>query len=192
MDRKRKPDRPLEGEVSLTRPDYSRCIICQKVAVKGLMNIQQDKFAKLTKAINARQDSVAKRLQKDTKENETWLNRTPKWHSGCRNWYINQKSLQLVQKKRLQDVTTEDPQASTSTGYPTRSAAPHFESKKMCVICVKRYYRRKLPNSKVCTRSSEKAINSRAKLLDREDILLRIAGAGHDMVANDICYTGIA
>jgi len=40
----------------------------------------------------------------------------------------------------------------------------------------------------VSTESSQQTIIDKAKLLNQEDILLRLIGQGHDMIANDICY----
>lgn len=44
------------------------------------------------------------------------------------------------------------------------------------------------PTSKVSTDSSQKVITDKAKKLNREDIMLRLIGQEHDMVANDIRY----
>ena len=38
------------------------------------------------------------------------------------------------------------------------------------------------------TLKSQNVIIEKARKLQRDDILLRVAGQGHDMVANDICY----
>ena len=44
------------------------------------------------------------------------------------------------------------------------------------------------PTYKVSTESSQQAIVDMAKKLNKEDVLLRLTGQGHDMVANDISY----
>ena len=58
----------------------------------------------------------------------------------------------------------------------------------MCVICNNVWLKGKRPTSKVSTKNSQDFILNKAKQLNRDDILLRMIGQGHDMVANDICY----
>ena len=41
---------------------------------------------------------------------------------------------------------------------------------------------------RVSTYSSQKLIMDKAQQINWQDILLRLNGPGHDMVANDICY----
>lgn len=195
MDRKRSSEGTLEGELSLRKSkrkkneetDYTKCVICQD-DTKGLLNIQKGTVAKLKLALDARQDSVADRLREDIND-ESWLTKAPKWHATCRNWYTLRKSYELAKSRRLQDRSTEEPQAGTSSAvYTTRSVVPSFKPKQMCLVCGKEYYRSKKPTLKVATKNREDSIRTKAKLLGREDILLRLEGHGHDMVANDICY----
>ena len=47
---------------------------------------------------------------------------------------------------------------------------------------------RQRDNIQSVNRKKPKFITEKAKKLNREDILLRLIGQGHDMVANDICY----
>ncbi len=70
----------------------------------------------------------------------------------------------------------------------TRRNTEKFQAKKRCVICNKQWLRGKEPISMVSTKNSQKAIEEKAKKLGRDDILLRLIGQGHDMVANDIAY----
>ncbi|KAK1874953.1 Phosphate-binding protein PstS 3 [Dissostichus eleginoides] len=145
--------------------------------------------------MNARQDEVFHRLHHASAEEKWFEDRTPKWHRKCRNWYLNKKSYQYVEKKRLADVSAraEDlagPGCSSSqhTVRFTRRNTKTFEAKKRCVICNKQWLRGKEPTSKVSTKNSQKTIELKANKLGRDDILLRLIGQGHDMVANDIAY----
>ena len=105
--------------------------------------------------MNARQDKVFHRLHHASAE-ETWFeDRTPKWHRKCRNWYLNKKSYQYVEKKRLADVSARaehlaGPGCSSSqhTVRFTRRNTKTFEAKKRCVICNKQWLRGKEPTSK--------------------------------------------
>jgi hypothetical protein len=174
--------------------DYAKCIICQGETKSGLNNIQT--FDKLKLAVQARLDKIAVRLQPDI-ENETWLDtEKPKWHGKCRNWYINEKSYKLAEKKRqgsgmLAEGTEksgpEEPSAGPSL-QSTRSHTAPYDAKVCCVICNCQWFRGKEPQCKVSTQNSQRFIIDKANKLNREDILQRVIGAGHDMVANDICY----
>lgn len=46
----------------------------------------------------------------------------------------------------------------------------------------------KRPYCKVTTDNIQEAIINHARQLKRDDILHRLVGAGHDLIANDICY----
>jgi len=106
---------------------------------------------------------------------------------------MNEKSYKLAEKKRLVSSDAEDlnqPGCSTSsqTSRLSRTATPTFDAKNACLICNKRWMRGKEPTCRVSTENSQQNIIYKAKQLNREDILLRLIGKGHDMVANDISY----
>ena len=168
--------------------DYTKCIVCQHSSVKPLRNITSSK--ELILAMNARQDDTYIMLCDDV-EVETWLeDKGPKWHDKCRNWYTNKKSYTYAQTK-LHQKDSVQPECSTSSGQPhisTRQNTPTFKSKNTCVICNKKWYRCKKPTGLVSTKNSQNAILAQAQRLGREDIMLRLIGPGHDMMANDICY----
>ena len=56
------------------------------------------------------------------------------------------------------------------------------------MICNKNWYRCKEPTRLVSIKNSQNAILAQAQMLEREDIMLRLIGPGHDMVANDISH----
>lgn len=77
--------------------DYSRCAICRDSSEVELMNIQTTSVPKFLDATNARQDKTYSVL-KDEVRNEAWTtDKSPKWHTKCRNWYTLhlQKELHL-------------------------------------------------------------------------------------------------
>lgn len=175
--------------------DYTKCIICQGHSVKYLHFITPITKQKFIKAIDARQDEVFQRRLNDS-ASEKWLeDSAPKLHLKCGNWYINKKSYQYAEKKRSADMSARasdlaDPRF-TSSHYDVRfnrRNTEKFQAKKRCVICNKQWLRRKEPISMVSTINSQKAIEEKAKKLGRDDILLRLIGQGHDMVANGIAY----
>ena len=173
------------------RTNYDMCIICQEQRDQPLYSIQSATQSKFTQAMQVRQDTVFQRLQTEIEE-ETWREvNKPKWHSKCRNWYLNEKSCQLVAKKRHNETNVSEA-ASTSqsedTAKSTRKSTGIFQAKELCVICNKRWQKGKEPTTKVSTKGTEQAIIEKAQKLGRDDILKRIVGAGHDMVANDIQY----
>ena len=147
---------------------------------------------KLVLAMDARQDETFKRLKHDS-STCTWLtDKKPKWHSKCRNWYTNEKSYKLAEKKRplssdAEDLNQSGCSNSSQTSRISRTATT-FDAKNACVICNKRWMRGKQPTCRVSTKNSQQKIIYKAKQLNREDILLRLIGKGHDMVANDISY----
>jgi len=193
--------RVLEGSLSLKKEpkrrrqdtdiDYRKCIICQGLGAKGLYNITTTD--KLVLAMKARQDETFERLKHDSATG-TWLtDKIPKWHSKCRNWYTNEKSYKLAEKKNQGRSDAEDlnqPGCSTSSQHSrlTRTNTPTFDAKNACLICNKRWMRGKEPTCRVSTENSQQNIIDKAKQLKREDILFRLVGKGHDMVANDISY----
>ena len=83
--------------------------------------------------------------------------------------------------------TPSVPDDSTPS-HATRSATEPYHAKECCVICAKKWFRGKRPDCKVTTHNSQEAVITHARQLKRNDILQRLVGAGHDMVANDICY----
>ena len=203
-----RPHQPDGGEVSLeTRRkrrkddeelDYDRCIICQSLEVRTLNKVNKETVDKFKVALVARNDDVSDRLKEHVQE-QFWLEqKEPKWHKQCRSWYIHEKGYMLALKKRgtaLKETTiakTHEAAPSTSSDEKcsTRSSGETFLPKKQCVICGKEYYRSKRPTLKVATKNREKAIIEKAEELkeEGEDTLSRITQAGHDMVANDICY----
>ena len=125
----------------------------------------------------------------------TWLEyKVPKWHGKCRNSYTNKKSYTYMyaQTKRHQKgsaVYSVQPECSASSEQPhisTRHNTPTFKSKNVCVICNKKWYRCKAPTTFVSIKNSQNAILAHAQRLGREDIMLRLIGPGHDVVANDM------
>ena len=76
---------------------------------------------------------------------------------------------------------------STSPPISTRNRTQTFDAN-ACVICNKRWMKGKEPTCKVATDSSQQAIIAMANKLNRDDILLRLIGQEHDMVANGISY----
>ncbi len=58
----------------------------------------------------------------------------------------------------------------------------------MCIVCGKTFFRGQRPKCKVALMQTQHKIVEKATQLNETDILLRISGEGHDMVANDICY----
>ena len=153
--------RVLEGSLSLKKEpkrrcqdtdiDYRKCIICQGLGAKGLFNITTDK---LVLAMKARQDETFERLKHDLATG-TWLtDKIPKWHSKCRNWYTNEKSYKLTEKKNQGRSDAEDlnqPGCSTSSQHSrlTRTNTPTFDAKNACLICNKRWMRGKEPTCRV-------------------------------------------
>ena len=143
--------------------------------------------------MTARQDDTFRRLRNDSAV-ETWVeNKSPKWHAKCRNIYLNEKSYKLAEKKHPQSSSSPlagqkcSTPPSTSPPISTRNRTQTFDAN-ACVICNKRWMKGKEPTCKVATDSSQQAIVAMANKLKREDILLRLIGQGHDMVANGICY----
>ena len=194
--------RVVEGDVSLERKkrireekptDYTKCVVCQGPAVKQLLKIQEKTAPKLLVAMDCRQDETYERLYNDAC-NDTWVTDiSPKWHTKCRNAYILEKSCKLAQMRRVgsSDTTMDQPECSTSIETPTiltRHRTAAFDAKRACLICNKRWAKGKTPATMVSTECSQQAIADKAKQLNREDILLRLVGHGHDMVANDISY----
>ena len=202
--------RLAEGAVSLQRDiakkkctprstltDYDKCLICQSTTSASLRHVSSKE--RLVQAMQARMDEVSKRLQADMdKTSDSWLDSYgPQWHEKCRNWYTNEKSYKLAEKKRQLEKTEDsnDPICSTSksTILPqptrrTRTETQAFDAKTACVICNKRWMKGKEPKCKVSTETSQNSIIQKAKDLQRDDILLRLIGQGHDMIANDISY----
>ena len=169
--------------------DYNKCVICQEHTGK-LNNIQKESWEKLKVASEARQDKAGLLLQEDI-HNDFWLEeRKPLWHAQCRNWYILQKSYTLAKKKRLGSVSDNAQMAEPgpSVSRTTRSSTDTYQPKSNCIICNKRWQKGKEPSRKITTKNSQETIKDFAKKLNRRDILLRIIGHGHDMVANDACY----
>lgn len=188
-----KPNKKRRSDVKGT--DYNKCIICQKGNKDKLYNVQLETWEKLKIAIQARQDSNAIRLDSDVCESD-WLEvKKPKWHNKCRNVYINERSYKLAEQKRtahiknVENESCENPSdESSSSGRVTRLNVEHYKPKECCVICNKVWYRGKKPESLVSTKDSQETIVNQAKRLNRDDILLRVVGEGHDMIANDVCY----
>ena len=175
--------------------DYTKCLICQEHDKQKLFNITDISKEKLVIALECRQDLVYDRIYGDICSNDSsdWLSeKSPKWHSKCRNYYINEKGYTLAKKKRL--GTDENVSASirkseqTFSRASTRSDILAFDAKSTCVICSEKWKRSHLPDCNVSTVRRQQSIIKKAKALGRDDILTRIVGAGHDMVANDICY----
>ena len=52
----------------------------------------------------------------------------------------------------------------------------------------KKWLKGKEPNSRVSTEHSQEVIVEKAEKLNQNDIMLRLIGPGHDMVAKHICY----
>lgn len=75
--------------------DYSLCIICQDISNETVQNIS--KLETLEEAMEARQDSTAKRIKSDFHD---FLEKNPVWHGNCRRWYTLKKSYMLARKKR--------------------------------------------------------------------------------------------
>lgn len=179
-----------------SRTDYGKCVICQ--VNTSAVSRKVTSTEKLTQALEARKDEVSKRLLTDIQTNEKWLEvYSPMWHDKCRNWYTNEKSFKLAERKhRRENLAASGEEAcssSNSSGVPqpvprTRTGTQPFDAKTACVICNKRWMKGKEPNSKVSTQTSQQAIIQKAKDLKRDDILLRLIGQGHDMIANDIAY----
>lgn len=79
--------------------DYTKFVIYQDSSEKELMNIQTTSVPKLCDAMNVREDQTYLRL-KDEINYEAWIiDRFPKWHPKCRNWYILKRSYNLAEKK---------------------------------------------------------------------------------------------
>jgi len=124
--------------------DYTGCVICMGKTVKGLHNIQPATKEKLLLAMTARDDETSRRLKSDS-ISDTWLiEKSPKWHEKCRNWYINEKSYKLAEKKNLKEGTHMSSLAQGACSDPlqqcttqTRSIVPSFDPKTTCVICNK-------------------------------------------------------
>lgn len=200
--------RLVEGAVSLEHDvakkkrtdistDYTKCIICQSKSSKPTYNVTTTE--RLGQAMEARKDDVWRRLHADMKtDDQPWLDvYRPKWHEKCRNWYTNERSFKLAEKKRLGENIEHSNVSTCSTSKPTtvlqptprtRTETQLFDAKRACVICNKRWMKQKEPNCKVSTEMSQKAIIQKARDLHRDDILLRLIGQGHDMIANDISY----
>ena len=56
------------------------------------------------------------------------------------------------------------------------------------MICNKNWYRCKEPTRLVSIKNIQNAILAHAQRLEREDIMLRLIGPGHNMVADDISH----
>ncbi|XP_030833483.1 uncharacterized protein LOC105441519 [Strongylocentrotus purpuratus] len=177
--------------------DYTKCIICQQESLMSLYFIQLTTYSKLIQAMFARQDEVFNRIHTES-ASETWLEENaPRWHAKCRNWYIHEKGYQCAEKKRLADNPSTEGEShagcsSSQSKQPvklTRQNTESFEAKKTCIICDKKWkLKGKGPVCKVSTKSSQMSIEERARKLGRDDILQRLIGQGHDMIANDITY----
>lgn len=74
--------------------------------------------------------------------------------------------------------------SSASSAITTKQRAGSFDAKTTGVTCSKRWYRGKESTSKVSRHNSQQGTRDKAKQLVRQDILNRLAGRGHDMVAS--------
>ena len=176
------------------KTNYLKCIICQEtVTGEALYNVTSAE--KLTKAVQARQDDVAKRLIPDM-DSKSWIeNLKPQWHPKCRNIYTQEKLYKIAKEKRetSDDIAEtshkQEMDAETLPEKLTRSAAPSFKSKTMCVICGKERFQGEYATSKVSVPDIKHTIINIATSLKRNDILNRLAfGDGYDLVASDCCY----
>ena len=108
--------------------------------------------------------------------------------------YLNEKSCTLVKKKHLQSSSSAlagqkcSTLPSTSPRISTKNHTQQFDANCACIICNKRWMKRKEPACKPSTKSSQQAIVVIGNTLNMEDILLRVISQGHDMVANGISY----
>ena len=107
---------------------------------------------------------------------------------------FNEKSYKLAEKKHLQSSSAAlagqkcSTLPSTSPRISTKNHTQQFDANCACIVCNKRWMKGKEPTCKSSTESSQQAIIVIANTLNREDILLRLIGQGHDMVANGISY----
>ena len=123
------------------------------------------------------------------------------WHKKCRCDYTHKKPCHSVKKKRLLNANQTFSTAFRNSGpSAAQTAAPSvanpkkmrfktkkFEAKATYVICNKRWRDGKAPVSKI-TMPYQPLLIEKAMELKRQDVILRLQGAGHDLVANDICY----
>lgn len=101
------------------------------------------------------------------------------------NWL---KESVLVRTLPIQQVLAAVLQQICQPTIRTRAETPVFDAKSTCVICNKRWMKGEEPKCKVSTKTSQESIIQKAKDLNRDDILLRLIGQRHDMIANDISY----
>lgn len=102
--------------------------------------------------------------------------------------YLNEKSVKYAERKRLGEATEGSSSSQHDAVKTTRQNSGVFDPKMMCIMCNKHWFQGKQPMSKVSTKNSQNAIEEKAKQLGRNDILFRLIGQGHDMIANDIAY----
>jgi len=178
----------------LEHTNYALCILCQATDTKTVYNVSSESVQNLRTAMDGRRDATADRLQTDV-DKDNWLNECcPKWHKNCRSRYLLQKNISIAKKRRLESVPSssvcddEHDTAITSPQMKTRSTVQQYDAKTMCVICNKIWHKKRRPCSTITSQNREQNIVAKAQQLDRQDLLLRLTGHGHDMVSNDICY----
>lgn len=142
--KKEPPTKRLREETSTY---YKKWIICRGLYVRGLNNIQAATKDKLLVAMTAQQDEIFTKLHSNVTV-ETWLtDNLPKWHEKCHNWYINEKSYKLAEKKRMglsapsRDMVQPGCRTSSQQSIiVTRRTTSTFNNND-CVICGKRWLR---------------------------------------------------
>ena len=77
--------------------DYDVCIICQNTS--EISSLGSLGYPNLLQVLELRNDVVSRRLFRDARDMDYFLNKNPKVHRLCRLYYTNKDSIVVQQKK---------------------------------------------------------------------------------------------
>ena len=163
--------------------DFELCIICQKGSTTDLRNLTKDGLPTFLKAMRLHGDDVQERLDNIVQDEESFLQRCPKYHRDCKSDYTHSRHQEKLSKKRTKS-------SDEANAPKNRRSVVNFKS--CCFICNKE--RDSKGNRRlflVATKTRQKGIYDKATYLQDESMLLKIQGLGQepiDMIAADYRY----
>ena len=184
----------LKRQSSFTeKTDFTKCIIRQTSGSNDheFNHLTQSGISTFKNALDVRKDDVYDRLWQEIQTNEeSFLEKKPRCHRGCRSKYTHKKELEryLSKKPKMEDKAFIPGNSDSST---TRFDTL-VDNKTCCFICNKR----RDPKGRwqlilVATNSRQQTIYDKARYLNDEEMLIKIQGYGQDsidMIAADFRY----